>query len=77
MRETLANLCHEQWSGWLRYMFDKGTFNEDNSWTMPPEFVERWVRQMNTSYMNLSEAEQESDRKEADRFIEVMELING
>lgn len=77
MREALANLCHEQWSNWLRYMFSKGTFNEDNSWTMPSEFVERWVRQMNTSYMNLSEAEQESDRKEADKFIEVMELING
>lgn len=77
MREELANLCHEQWSDWVRYMFSKGTFNEDGSWTMPDELVKRWMRQMNTSYIGLLEAEQESDRREADKFIKVMELYNG
>lgn len=71
MREELANLCHEQWSGWLKYMFSKGVFNEDGSWTMPVEFVQRWTRQMNTPYSKLSESEQNSDRTEADKFIAV------
>lgn len=71
MKEKLANLCHEQWSGWLKYMFSKGAFNEDGSWIMPVEFVQRWTRQMNTSYSELSESEQNSDRTEADKFIEV------
>ena len=77
MREELANLCHEQWSNWVRYMFSKGTFNEDDSWTMPGDLVKRWMRQMNTSYIGLLEVEQESDRREADKFIKVMELHNG
>lgn len=71
MREILADLCHRQWSGWMEYLFSKGSFNPDGSWTMPKEFVDRWSRQMNTSYKNLFEEEQDSDRKEADKFIDV------
>jgi len=69
MRKLLAELCHSQWSGWMEYLFSKGTFNEDGTWTMPAWAVERWMRQMNTPYAELSEEEQESDRKEADKFI--------
>lgn len=72
-KEKLAELCHEQWSGWMRYMFFKGKLNEDGSWTMPKEFVERWTRQMNTPYAELSESEQDSDRKEADKFLRLVE----
>lgn len=73
MKEELANLCHEQWSGWVKYMFSKGTLNEDSTWTMPVEFVQRWTRQMNTPYTELSESEQNSDRNEADKFIEIFD----
>lgn len=72
MREKLANLCHEQWSGWVRYMFSKGTFNDDGTWTMPAWAVERWKRQMETPYAELSESEQNSDRNEADKFLSVL-----
>ena len=72
MKEKLADLCHRQWSGWMRYMFEKGTFNKDGSWTMPSHLVDRWVRQMITPYLQLSEKEQDSDRNEADRFLEVI-----
>ncbi len=34
--------------------------------------VERWLRQMDTPYAELSEIEKESDRKEADRVLAVM-----
>ena len=73
MREKLAALCHEQWSGWMHYLFSKGTFNSDGTWTIPDWAVERWKRQMETPYSELSKGEQDSDRKEADKFVAVME----
>ena len=72
MRETLAELAHEQWSGWMEYLFSKGTFNEDGTWTMPEWAVNRWVIQMGMPYNRLSEEEKESDRKEADKFLGVI-----
>ena len=72
MREKFAELAHKQWSGWMRYLFKKGTFNKDGTWTMPPWAVERWTRQAETPFSNLSPTEQESDRKEADRFLELL-----
>ena len=69
MRERLAALCHRQWSGWMNYLFSKGTFNLDGTWTMPKWAVDRWRRQKNTPYMNLSEEEKDNDRAEADRLI--------
>lgn len=73
MREKLAALCHEQWSGWMEYLFAKGTLNDDGTWTMPAWAVERWTRQMKTPYAELSADEQDADRAEADRFLALME----
>jgi len=53
-------------------MFLIGEFNDDGTWTMPKEFVDRWQRQVNTPYKDLSHSEQESDRKEADKFLKVL-----
>ncbi len=72
IREILADLCHQQWSGWMKYLFSKGIFNEDGTWTMPAWAVDRWQKQMNTPYANLSESEQESDRTEADKFLIIL-----
>ena len=71
-REILAELAHAQWSGWMEYLFSKGVVNEDGTWTMPLWAVERWQRQMKTSYNELSFDEKESDRKEADKFVAVL-----
>jgi len=73
LREKLADLCHRQWSGWTEYMFSKGTLHDDSSLTLPPWAVERWTRQINTPYTDLSETEQNSDRIEADKFLAVIE----
>jgi hypothetical protein len=72
VREQLAAYAHEAWSGWIRYQFTKGVINDDGSWTMPPWAVERWTRQVNTSYADLLEAEKESDRAEADKMLAIM-----
>jgi len=69
--EKLANLCHEQWAGWMRYLFKFGTQNEDGTFTMDADKVARWRRQMETPYSGLSESEQNSDRKEAAKFIKI------
>lgn len=86
-REALAAYAHEAWSGWMKYMFEKGiALNE--KWVTPapgeptkillPEWaVERWTRQMNTSYADLSESEKESDRAEADRMLAIMAASAG
>ena len=79
LREALADLAHEQWSGWMKYLFSKGYFRNmklDGTmqcvWIMPSEFRERWERQMNTDYEQLPEEEKDSDRAEADRMIKVV-----
>ena len=72
VREKLSALCHGQWAGWKVYQFSKGTYNADGSWTMPKWAVDRWTRQMKTPYRELSEDEKESDRIEADKFIELL-----
>lgn len=74
-REAIANLCHRQWSGWMRYLFEKCEENEDGTVTIPSWAVERWSRQMETEYVKLSEDEQNSDRKEAEKFITLMSAV--
>jgi hypothetical protein len=69
LRERLAALAHRQWSGWMSYLFGKCRMNDDATLTIPAWAVERWQRQMNTSYFDLPEEEKDSDRKEADRIL--------
>lgn len=76
LKEKLADLCHNQWSGWMKYLFSKSTFNEDGSVTIPKELVSRWQRQLYTDYINLSDSEKESDLKEADKFIKLLNNDN-
>lgn len=70
--DDLANLAHEQWSGWMKYLFEKSIKNDDGTVTIPKWAVERWERQVNTNYQDLSEQEQDSDKNEAYKFIEVI-----
>ena len=65
MLEKLADQQHEIWSHWMKYLFEISTQNEDGSVTISAEKVERWKRQMNTEYANLSTKEQKSDIDQA------------
>ena len=73
MREQLADLAHQQWSGWMHYLFSKCDKGVDGTLIIPAWAVERWQRQMTLPYSQLDVDEQESDRKEADKFIELIE----
>ena len=73
-REQLAAVAHEQWAGWMKYLFEKSKDGDDGCVEIPAEFVARWKRQMNTPYDDLPESEKESDRAEAEKVLRVIEL---
>lgn len=72
-REALAAYAHDAWAGWMQYLFKFGTRNEDGTFTINASQVERWSRQMATPYADLSEAEEASDRKEADQILALVQ----
>lgn len=63
LRERLAELEHNQWVHWTRYMLDNLT----------PDNIERWRKQIETPYAQLSETEKASDRRWADEVIKLIE----
>lgn len=76
LREELAQLAHEQWLGWMAYLFAKSTLNEDGTATIPRWAVERWMRQVKTSYHDLPDNEKQSDKEEADKVLEILKQNN-
>ena len=78
LREELAKLAHEQWSGWMDYLFSKcinykaGTIQAEAGAVIIPKWaVDRWRGQSKTIYSDLTPAEMDSDRTEADKFLAV------
>lgn len=76
LREELADYAHDAWSGWMKYLFSKSTFNPDGSVTIPKESVDRWTMQMNTKYDDLPEDMKRSDRDEADVITMLFNMHN-
>jgi len=74
LREELAALSHDIWSHWMRYLFTVSIWRDDGSVTIPTDKVERWYRQMQTDYANLSDAEKESDRHQADKILKCLAM---
>jgi hypothetical protein len=70
--ELLAEYAHTAWAGWMRYLFDRSVRNVDGTVTIPAPLVQRWDRQVLTSYWALPEDEKQSDRVEARKMIEIM-----
>ncbi len=70
--EDLASLQHGIWSHWMEYLFRVGTLNEDGTFTIPADKVERWMLQMETKYHDLPEDQRESDRDQAKKVINLL-----
>jgi hypothetical protein len=74
--ETVAAISHERWAGWTRYMLAKTsehvTEKGETVALIPSWFVDRWKRQMDQPYADLSEGEKESDRVEARKFVALL-----
>ena len=62
-REELAKAAHDLWAHWMRYQFSQCHALEDGSLVIPADKVNRWQRQANTEYEDLSEDEKRSDRE--------------
>ena len=60
--EQLAEIEHIQWAHWTKYMLDHST----------PENIERWKKQSDTPYSELSEAEKDLDRDWARKVINIL-----
>lgn len=71
--EHLADYAHAAWSHWMKYLFSKSIHQPDGSVLIPADLVQRWQRQMNTPYRELSEQEKESDRNQARRILRIKE----
>ena len=78
--EKLAEIEHERWSEWQKYMHSKCeeviAYEEKietlESVTIPVELYLQWERQIKTTYKELSEKEKDSDR---DQVLKYWDLI--
>jgi hypothetical protein len=68
--EKLAEIEHERWADWQKYLHSKLRPAEDkrNYMIMFMDDYNHWERQINTNYSDLSEEEKNSDRQQVDRY---------
>ena len=71
LKEQLAEYAHKSWSGWIIYMFSKMERQSNGDWWIPKWAYERWTRQSNTPYKDLSEDEKDSDRDESKAIMSI------
>lgn len=77
LRERLAAIQYDIWARWMRYLFSCCNTGTDD-WTgdpvlmIPKDKVDRWKRQMETPYADLTEKEKDSDREQADKILAVI-----
>jgi len=74
-REGLAELCHEQWSDWMKYFINKCACMPDGGRNVSAAYVTNLLKQIDTKYKDLSEEEKNSDREESDKFIKYFRSI--
>lgn len=71
-RETLAAYAHSAWAAWMDYLYSKAIHRTDGAILIPEWAARRWLRQKETPYADLPEAEKESDRAEADKMLAIL-----
>lgn len=85
--EALSDKEHDSWARWQQYLFSKcdDWYETDvhgqeiySGKIIPLELVERWQRQIETPYAELSEQEKQSDRDEVAHILPIIrEYIAG
>lgn len=70
--EKLATIEHERWADWQRYVhntYQKFSFGQgEYRLFIANDLYDRWNRQINTPYSELSEQEKQSDRDQVMRY---------
>lgn len=67
--ETLSAIEHQRWSHWQSYLHSKCEKNDDGSLTIPKDLVEKWNKQIETDYSDLTEKEKKSDREQVMKYL--------
>lgn len=67
--DTLADIEHERWAHWQKYMHDKGVRQPDGSLLIPAKLVSQWDRQIETPFSALSDDEKDSDREQVRKYL--------
>lgn len=70
----LADLGHRRWARWMKYLFTKGTKQDDGSFIIDAKSVALWEHQMCTNYSHLDDTKKSVYRKEA--VITVYKLLS-
>jgi len=78
--EKLANIEHIRWSKWQSWVHNRLQYTEligdDGNkyayYLMTTDDYERWERQINTDYQDLTESEKESDRREVRSYLPLL-----
>lgn len=70
--EELADYAHKAWALWTAYLLSNCHVQPNGDLLLPERYVTRWERQINTAYADLSEDEQESDRREARKMTDIL-----
>lgn len=70
--ELLADIEHQKWSHWQKYMHSKMEADSDEygniDYLLPEKLFEHWERQIKTKYKDLTEKEKDSDREQVMRY---------
>lgn len=76
--DELADIEHERWAHWQRYMHNKCERRPDGSLLIPAFLVIQWERQIATPYSGLSEKERESDREQVRKYLPtILEVLSN
>lgn len=76
LREKLADIEHQRWSDWQKYMHSRGIEDKkmgEGYLCIPLGLVKHWERQINTPYSKLTEQEKESDREQVNRYLPLIQ----
>ncbi len=71
--EIMAEVEHIRWASWQKHLHSKCVDVKGPDIVIPREWFDRWQRQIETSYKDLSESEKESDRREARKTLKALE----
>lgn len=74
LAEALADKEHASWARWMKYLFSRcePLIGSGGALIIPAELVERWQRQAETPYAELSEREKQSDREEVVHILPII-----
>jgi len=76
LREKLAEIEHQRWADWQKYLHSKIEYSTDDEYgKIPLYLIDGWERQIKTPYSELSEKEKDSDREQVDRYWYLIEEV--